>query len=35
MRLQRVGDGMSPGHGVRPRRKLYQMLYFCAPPLQL
>jgi hypothetical protein len=43
MRLQRVGEGMSPaplsrfastGHGVRPHRKMYQILYFYAPPLQ-
>jgi hypothetical protein len=43
MRLQRVGEGMSPtplwrfpstGHGVRPHHKMYQILYFCAPTLQ-
>jgi len=24
----------STGHGVRPHHKMYQVLYFCAPPLQ-
>ena len=24
----------STGHGVRPHHKLYQVLYFCVPPLQ-